>query len=387
MIYLDNAATSFPKPAAVTAAVTSCLKRYCGNPGRGAHFPSRRSAEVIYDTRELVAAFFGSESPERVIFTHNDTYAINMALFGLLSPGDHVIISNIEHNSVFRPIAAMARSGRISYDIFDSECLSPLVGRTEMILENIKKLIRPETRLVVCSHMSNICSAELPLEEIGMLCEKRGILFMVDAAQSAGHTEIDMKRMNIDILCAPAHKGLYGIMGCGFFVFGERAEPRPTIFGGSGLDSLSEDMPSEYPERIEAGTPAVPAIAALGEGIRFVKSVGLDEIRARERMLSERFIALTEQSEIGSRIKIYAREHVGSVVLLNAVGSRDIPSEALARELDRRGVCIRSGFHCAPLAHAALRTGINGAARFSFGFFNTKKDVDAACLALRDILY
>lgn len=383
MVYLDNAATSFPKPTAVTAAVTKCLKNYCGNPGRGSHLLSRRSAEMIYDTRELVSDFFGLGIPENVIFTYNDTYALNMALFGLLDDGDHVIISDMEHNSVFRPIAALASSGRISYDIFDSMCLSR--SRTpEAICKNIALLIRPETKLVVLSHISNICSASLPIKEIGMLCSKRGILFMLDAAQSAGHAEINMNDMNIDILCAPSHKGLYGIMGLGVIIFGNRARPRPIIFGGSGLDSLSDSMPSVYPERLEAGTLSVPAIAALNEGIRYIKSVGISEISRHERALSERFIDLLSDMEKKGLIHIYAKKHVGSVVLLNA---KNIPSEKLAGELDVRGICIRSGFHCSPLAHRVLGTGKNGAARFSFGVFNTKRDVDAAYSSLRDIIY
>lgn len=378
MIYLDNAATSYPKPARVLRKTEAIIRCGLGNPGRGSHSLSRASADIVYEARENTAAFFGSEKPENVVFTYNDTYAINMTLFGLLVSGDHVLISDMEHNSVYRPIAALEKSGRIKFDIFDTMCLSENRS-ADAICAGIEKLIKPETRLLVCAHTSNICSATLPIKEIGALCRRKDIIFMVDAAQSAGHIPINMNEMNIDILCAPAHKGLYGMMGCGFFIFGDRVNLRPTLFGGSGLHSLSPDMPLESPERFEAGTVGVPAVASLSEGIKFVSSVGISEIAGHETRLYRRFLSMLSELK---NVKIYAGEHVGSTLLLNVA---DVPSERVARLLDENGICVRSGFHCAPLAHSVLGTGENGAVRFSFGILNREKELEKCYFALKNL--
>lgn len=378
MIYLDNAATSFPKPDEVICEVRRCLKSYCGNPGRGSHALSRISAEKIYETRELVSDLFSLGSPENVFFTYNDTYALNIILRGLLKKGDHVIISGAEHNSVYRPVADMKRKGIIDFDTFNFLQKSGKYTARE-ICASIRKLIKPNTKLLAATHISNVCSATLPVREIGEICRRHGIIFLLDAAQSAGHVDIDMQKMNIDVLCAPAHKGLFGIQGCGFAAIRSGLLPAPLIYGGSGLNSLDEDMPQESPERYEAGTLSVPAIAALGEGIKFVKSIGLSTIHSIECSLWER---LYEALSTMPRVKIYAPGDIGPALLFNIDG---IPSERVAEALDGYGICVRSGFHCAPLAHRALETGENGAVRASFGYFNTTRDVDSLYYALKKL--
>ncbi|MBQ7335146.1 MAG: aminotransferase class V-fold PLP-dependent enzyme, partial [Clostridia bacterium] len=246
MIYLDNAATSFPKPWRVTEEQARCMKFYCGNPGRGSHTLAMRAAEKIYECREEAATLFGSPHPENLIFTMNTTLALNTAIKGLLHDGDHVLISDMEHNAVFRPIYKLARERRITYDIFPTYPTAPTRSATQ-ICEGISKRIRPNTRMLICAHASNICSAVLPLEEIGALCRRKKILFVVDAAQSAGHLSIDMERMQIDALCVPGHKGLLGPQGTGILLLGNGIVADTLAEGGSGFNSLDGNMPEEAP--------------------------------------------------------------------------------------------------------------------------------------------
>lgn len=373
MIYLDNAATTFPKPPQVLREVQKCLSSYCGNPGRGSHRLSNAAGEKIYEVREQVADFFGSGNSENVVFTLNDTYALNLALKGFLHPGDHVIISNFEHNSVYRPIRAMADCDLIHFSVFDA--LAPdTVGQ-------IEKLIRKNTRAVIVNHASNVCSLTLPAEKIGQLCRKHGILFILDAAQSAGHEEINMDKMGIDVLCAPAHKGLMGIQGCGLLVLREGLPlPETVIEGGSGVNSLEWQMPDRLPERLEAGTLPTPAIAALGEGIKFVRSIGTDEIRKHEEHL---FVLTLDKLSSISGVRIYAPKYQGSTLLFTVDG---IPSDTVSSHLDDRGICTRSGFHCCPSGHKALGTPNDGAVRVSFGIFNRESETDALYRAVRELV-
>ena len=313
MIYFDNAATSFPKPRRVAEEQLRCMQFYCGNPGRGSHALAMAAAEKIYECREELVSFLGSSNPENVIFTMNATMALNTAIKGLLRRGDHVLISDMEHNAVFRPIYKLARDGVISYDVF--ETFPNLSTRTpEMICTSIIEKLRPNTRMLICAHASNICSATLPLREIGALCRKKGILFVVDAAQSAGHLPINMKEMQIDALCAPGHKGLWGPQGCGILVLGEGIVADTLVEGGSGYNSLEGNMPEDAPERYEAGTLPTPAIAGLLEGIREIKRLGIDYIHSRESALTSR---LCERLTDLSKVTLYAPHHMGSVLLFS----------------------------------------------------------------------
>lgn len=371
MIYFDNAATTFPKPPEVSRAVLKCLSS-CGNPGRGAHALSLAAAELLYECRCEAAALFGVSEPERILFTLNTTHALNQAIWGTFRPGDHVLCSELEHNAVRRPLEALAHTGDFSFDTF------PVLGLSVAgILDGIEKRLTEKSAGIVCIQSSNICSVTLPVQEIGALCRARGLRFIVDAAQSAGHLPIRMESDGIDLLCAPGHKGLYGPQGCGILALGPGVTLRPLLSGGSGVDSRSPFMPDLPPERYEAGTLPTPAIAGLLAGLHFLRETGLSEIREREEKLFSQ--ALFRLSEIPG-IKIYCPEHPGPVLLFNREG---IESTDLSTYLDSCGICTRAGLHCAPLAHEALKTPPGGAVRLSFGAFNTIAELDALYAALK----
>ncbi len=376
MIYLDNAATTFPKPGKVYREVSRCIEEYCGNPGRGGHTLSLAAGRAVYDCRCLIAELFSAE-PENVVFTLNTTYALNMAIKGIARTCDHIIISNMEHNSVLRPVIATG----CDYDVFDATL------DTERMLCEITAKLTPHTRMIVCTHKSNICPIRLPIKAIGELCRQRGICFIVDCAQSAGVYPIDMKKCHIDALCFAGHKSLYGIQGAGGVIFsarykGESARKLHTLVeGGSGIASLEEYMPSLLPERLEAGTLPTPAIAGLAQGIRTITEVGINHIREHEISLYRR---MREQLLNHDRIEVYCPGIAyGETLLFNVEG---MPSTAVADMLDREGICVRAGFHCAPLAHKHLGTGDSGAVRVSLGAFNTAQEVDIFCDVLNKIV-
>ena len=368
-IYLDQAATSFQKPPEVLRAMSEHMLNRGGNPGRGSHRLALAAAEEVYACREAASALFDLGHPERVIFTMNTTQALNLALRGFLSKGDHVLCSDLEHNSVFRPLWAMQKEGRITFDIFSTFVASPLRNE-EMILQDLERRIRPNTKMVVCAHASNLCSSVLPLEAIGHLCRRRGILFVVDAAQSAGVYEISMRQMGIDALCVPAHKGLMGPQGVGMLLLGEGITPTPLIFGGNGVDSLSGDMSEDMPEAYEAGTLPGAGISGLRAGMGFITRVGLDNIHRHEEKLGNRVkTALLRMPHVS----VYAPHLEGGVVLFSVDG---MTSEEVGAFLDRHGICVRPGFHCCALGHKTLKTPDEGAVRASFGYFNTEKECD-----------
>ena len=370
MIYLDNAATTFPKPTRVRDEVNRCLRDYCGNPGRGSHPLALAAAERIYLCREALSDLFGVGAPERIVFLQNTTHALNLAIKGLLHAGDHVLISELEHNAVRRPLLSMAAKRQITLDVF------PVVGLSHgQLLQELESRITPATRAVVCTHASNICSIILPIGKIGALCRRLGLLFIVDAAQSAGILPIDMQKMCIDALAAPAHKSLYGIQGCGILALGEGVLPVPLFEGGSGVDSLSGEMPAEPPERYEAGTLQTPAIAGLLEGVRSLPRD--DSILAHERTL---FRLARERLTSLPNVTLYAPDREGAVLLFSKA---DVPSVEVGAQLAKSGICVRAGLHCAPMAHRALGTPKGGAVRVSFGRYNKRDDLDALWRALK----
>ena len=382
LIYLDNAATTHPKPPKVYEEADLCLRTYCGNPGRSGHPLAMKASEKIYECRELVSAHFGSSSPENVVFTQNTTYALNMAIKGLLQKGDHVLISDMEHNSVFRPISIAAKSGLIDYDVFPTVKNGRQMSAEE-IRRGIMSLIRPgKTKLLVCAHVPNIVSDVRPIAMIGDLCRRNGIVFICDAAQSAGHIPIDIKASKIDVLCAPAHKGLFGIQGCGFMLLGDSCPPLSTLIeGGNGVNSLDSDMPELSPERFESGTLPTPAIAALSEGIKYLSELDPRDIKRHEEMLYLRLANALSSERIKARI--YMPSSYGSVLLFN-IPNR--PADEIGHLLSKRGICLRSGYHCSALGHKTLGTQNAGALRASFSIFNTKEDVDTLYKALVDII-
>lgn len=380
-IYLDNAATSFPKPPSVIRAVVNTIREHGGNPGRSSHRLARRASELLYACREEIATLTGLSDPTRVILTKNATEALNVAVKGFLSEGDHVLISDLEHNSVLRPVHQMSRGRGVTYSIFESARLTGPDG----VDAALAPLLSERTRAIITTHASNICSRTLPVGEIGAFCKRHGILLIVDASQSIGHLPIHMEEMQIDALCAPGHKGLYGPQGSGFLLLSsslpEEALPRPLTEGGSGYASLLREMPPLPPERYEAGTLATPAFAGLTEGIRFVKCVGIDAIREHEEALGR--IAVDQLSVLRG-ITLYGAETAGAVLSFSVAGH---PAEEVADHLDGYGICVRPGFHCAALAHETLGTPTDsGAVRLSFGYFNTEKEICTAVRRIRELL-
>lgn len=379
MIYFDNAATSYPKPPEVADAVRDALLRCGGNAGRGAYRSAMKTAELLYECRKSAADLFGVDSPERVIFTAGATSALNLAIKGAVRRGDHVLISDLEHNAVWRPVHALAQAGVITYSVFPTYAGDP--GATvSRILTGIGERIRENTRVLICTHASNICSATLPVSAIGQLCARRGVRFIVDAAQSAGHLPLDVGEIGADAVCVPGHKGLLGPQGVGLLLLGKDVDLGTVLEGGTGVRSLEAEMPPDPPERYEAGTLPLPAIAGLREGIRSVVRRGLPAIRRGERTLWNRLYG--HVSRIPG-IAVLAPHHSGSVLSFTADA---IPSESLAAELDRAGFCVRAGFHCAALAHRTLGTPSAGAVRVSFGPENTPDEVDAFAHAVEEIV-
>lgn len=375
MHYLDNAATTYPKPESVYQRATEAIRQCGGNPGRGVHPLAMASLDAVYSAREAVASLFGG-APERVVFTHNATEALNLAIKGLVKPGGHILISEIEHNSVLRPVHALSKAG-CSYDLYSVR------GSADEILASIRSKIRPETCLIVACHRSNVAAITLPIARIGDLCRKQGIRFVVDASQSAGAVPIDLSRMKIDALCAPGHKGLFGLMGSGFVLFGKEildGEIATLYEGGSGLASFLPSMPDVLPERLEAGTLPVPAIASLCAGIEYVRQIGPEQIGKTE---SELLWSACDRLLSTRRVRFYGPLRLpGSTAIFNV--ENRAPQEVSAYLADR-GICTRAGIHCSPLAHKLLATPKGGAVRISLSPFNTVRDIDALWTAVREM--
>lgn len=379
LIYLDNAATTFPKPASVISETVRCMETYGGNPGRSSHRLSLAAAAAVYDCRAEIAALFGSDAPENVVFTLNDTYALNIAIRALTRENSHILISNIEHNSVIRTVRLLEKEKHCSVSVFNVFENSP-----DAVIAGLSHLIRKNTSMIIVSAASNICGVMPPVGQIGDFCRRHGLKFIVDAAQSAGSVPTDIEKDGIDALCAPGHKGLFGLQGSGFVIFSKKyadvSALREFAVGGNGIAAFESGMPGFLPERYEAGTLPTPAIAGLCEGIRFVRRNGLQTILAHETSLKKR---ITENLSGIGKVRIYAGDFPsGGTVLFNIGG---ISSEETAKRLDGYGICVRGGFHCSPLAHTYLGTGDSGAVRASVSFFNTEKDADALCRAVKEI--
>ena len=369
MIYFDNAATTFKKPDCVYKAVNDCLKKYSANSGRSAHRLSLKASEAVYSARENIARHFKYKSPENVVFTHNATYALNMAIKTLIPQNCHVIISDIEHNSVLRPIKSLAADGRITYSIYSS--------RAENVFKEIESKIRPDTKVIVSTIASNVTGEIIPFFALSELKRKYGLTLIVDASQAAGHFEIDLGRLLFDAFIAPAHKALFGIMGSGFCIFNTTPE-KTFIEGGSGSDSGSDHMPTFLPERMEAGTVALPAIAALSSGVNYINSVGISKITCFVDNLTS---ILTERLNELKGVSVYGGYN--GVVSFNVLG---MSSETVAAELDEKKICVRAGLHCAPLAHITNGTADHGTVRISLSYFNTKKEIDKVYRTIKDLI-
>lgn len=328
------------------------------------------AAEKLYEGRALTAELFRAEDPEGVVFTLNTTYALNLAILGLVREGDHVIISDMEHNSVLRPVEYLKRYKGVEYSVFSTK---------GDIWESVRPLIRKNTRAVICAHASNITGKVIPVERLSPFLREREILLVVDGAQSAGTRRIDMEKMGIDVLCVPAHKGLLGPQGAGVAVFRKDLVLRSFITGGSGALSRETEMPAYLPDRLEAGTMATPAVAGLCEGIKYVLKRGEESIARSEGRLTER---ISEAFADDRRVCTYG-EGGGGIWLFNV---RGVPSQTVSRLLDERGICTRPGLHCAPLAHKTLGTPEDGAVRVSAGPLTRPWQADHFIRSLREIL-
>ncbi len=366
--YLDNAATSFPKPPSVAREMRRCIDKYCGNAGRGSHKLSLYAAKKIYECREQICALVNAPAPENIVFVPSCTYGLNLIIKGILKQGDHVLISDMEHNSVFRPISKLANEGKISFETFSA--LSSSSKSDENILNEIEKKIRKNTKLLICTHQSNICSFSLPINKIGELCNKYNILFALDVAQSIGHYNIDMQKSKISYISAPGHKGLYGPQGSAFVVINSKNILEPLIEGGNGIYSLETKMPDFLPERHETGTLPLPSIVGLCEGIKEVRSRGMDEISSHEHKL---FTFLRDGLLNIKGTTVYASEFEGNTLSFNL---KSTPAEQVSAILDEANICVRAGFHCSALGHTALGTKETGTVRVSFGIYNNKNDID-----------
>lgn len=376
MVYFDNAATTFPKPDIVYESIMSSMKDYGANPGRSGHKLALKMGRGIFDTRELIGELFNIKNPLNIALTFNCTESLNIGIKGVLKPGDHVITTSMEHNSVLRPIKYLERFGVESTIVkADSK------GRINIL--DIENSIKENTKLIVTTHVSNLTGTIMPVSEIGNLAKNRNILYMVDAAQSAGVYDIDVEKMNIDILAFPGHKGLLGPQGTGGLYVGEGLEIEGLLQGGTGSASHSLIQPELSPDKFESGTPNAPGIIGLGAGIKYILDKGIHNIRRHEEELTAHFI--DEASKIDNVI-LYGPSDIkeqGAVVALNI---KDIDSSEIAYILDEEyDIQVRPGLHCAPLAHKTIGTLDQGVVRFSFGPFNTHNDIEYGIKAIKDI--
>mgnify|MGYP005837597527 CR=1 FL=1 len=379
MIYFDNAATSWPKPPEVAEAMTHFLRDVGANPGRSGHRLAVEAGRIVYAAREAVCELVNAPDPLRVAFTANVTVALNMALRGLLRPGDHVITSSMEHNSVMRPLRALEREG---VELTVVRC-SP---QGALNPADVEAAIRPHTRMIVLNHASNVSGALLPVREVGRIARAHNLLLLVDAAQTAGAYPIDMQADGIDLLAFTGHKSLLGPMGTGGLIVGERVDGlrlEPLIRGGTGSRSEREEQPDFLPDMLESGTPNAVGIAGLEAGIRWVRARGTDAIRAHETALAQRLIDGLREIP---RVTVYgpldsARQT--ATVSFNIAGLE--PSEVGLRLDDEYGILCRVGLHCAPAAHRTLGTFPVGTVRFGLGAFNTADEVDAALKAVASL--
>lgn len=376
MVYFDNAATTFPKPNEVYDAIMRAMTEYGANPGRSGHKLALKMGREIFETRELLAKLFNIDNPMNIIFTSNCTESLNLAIKGILKKGDHVITSSMEHNSVLRPLFELKKEG-VQVTVVNGNSMGKIA------VEDIASNIRNNTKLIVTTHVSNLTGTIMPIEKIGEIAKRNGIHFLVDAAQSAGVYDIDVKRMNIDMLAFPGHKGLLGPQGTGGLYIKEGLSLKEMKQGGTGSLSHLLEQPDMLPDKYESGTLNGPGIVGLKAGIEYILNNGIDKIREHEESLTKHFIE--EVSKI-DKVKIYGplnEKEQGAVVSIN-IGDED--SSEISYILDEQyDIEVRPGLHCAPLAHKTIGTFEQGVVRFSFGIFNTHDEIDYAVKSIREI--
>ncbi len=377
MIYLDNAATSFPKPEPVYQALDAFARTRLANPGRSGHRMATAAERTLDDARHALSRFFHGEMPERWIFTLNCTDALNLAIKGTVKPGDHVITTDLEHNSISRPLRALEKAGVITLTRLASD-------RGYLDPDAVRRAITPRTALVALTHASNVLGTVQPIEQIAPIVREAEALFLVDAAQSAGVVPIDLRATPIDLLAFPGHKALYGPTGTGALYVGPRAHPRAWREGGTGGDSSSETQPSQLPYLLEGGTPNVLGIAGLAAGVAWVAERGPDNLRSHEVGLLRRVVDWVETAEGWSMAGRWdPRAHVGALSLIVPEGLHPLD---LGMSLDSSfEIAVRPGLHCAPYIHRALGTFPDGTLRLSPGPFTTADEIDVLVNALAEI--
>ena len=378
MVYFDNAATTFPKPSAVYKGCGEAMYKYGANPGRSGHNFSMQTAEMVYSTREAVADFFNVENVENVVFTANCTMSVNMVLKGILKKGDHIVISNLEHNAVARPIHRLKVDKIIDYSVFKVE-----EGQNEKTLQNLKTALKPNTKLVFCTHASNVFGIKLPIKEIGNLCKSKGILFAVDAAQTAGIVPIDVKDDNVDFLCVAPNKGLYALTGTGILIAQKPALLKSIIEGGTGSGSLELVQPEIMPDKLESGTLNVVGIASILYGLNTIKKVGIGNISSHEISIVQNIYKRLSANENVRLYSAFPTEKYYVPVL--SFNIKSVDSMTAVNLLNEQGFALRGGLHCAPLAHMARKTEKIGTVRLCPSMFTTNEEATALCDAIFSI--
>lgn len=377
MIYLDNGATTFPKPNIVTNSVNTALKSGA-NPGRAGHRLAIKASEMVYNARSNAADFFGANDPSNVIFTLNCTEALNVVIKGSLNKGDHVIISSLEHNAVLRPIEKLRKSG-VSYTVADV-----IENDNEKTLSNFRSAINENTRLLVCTYASNVFGIKLPVERICAMCHQYGILTCIDCAQTAGLVDINLTNSSIDYLCAAGHKGLYGPMGTGMLIINTDTIPNSLTEGGTGSNSANYNQPEVLPDKFESGTPNFSGIIGLSAGIKFVRNMGVNNLYKREMSLIN--YAYNELSKNPNVILYTQKPDNYNYMPVLSFNIKDIDCETVSEILSSKyNIAVRSGLHCAPLAHKSFNTLDTGTVRVVPAAFTTKSDIKALINAVHKI--
>lgn len=377
MVYLDNAATSFPKPSCVPEEMDRCMREYCANPGRGAHGLSAKAAKAVITSRSTICGLFNIADPMRLCFTKNATEALNIAIKGIATPGCHIITTSMEHNSVMRPLKSIERDLGVELSFVSGNSLG------EIDPNDIKKKIKSNTRLIVSTLSSNVNGIIMPIEEIGRIAREAGVVFLVDAAQGAGSLLVDVEKQNIDMLAVPGHKSLLGPQGTGCLYVRDGIRLKPLTEGGTGSNSELLFQPEDMPDMLESGTLNTPGIVGLGSGAGFVAEKGVEEINKYKFKLVS--LLIEGLSDINNVI-IYSVNDIKRNSGIAAINLDDMDSTELSYILDSEyGICTRAGLHCAPSAHRTLGTSNRGIVRFSVGCFNTVSEILYTIRAIENI--
>lgn len=375
-VYLDNASTSFPKPACVPEAVYRYMTACGSNVSRGGYQAAYSAEELVFETRQQLCALFHGEDARCVVFTPNITTSLNMLLKGFLHPGDHVLVSSMEHNAVMRPLWQLEAIG-VRFDRI------PCRADGTLVPDSMENLLRENTKLVLCLHASNVCGTLLPIDAIGAFCHRHGLRFFLDSAQTAGVFPIDMQQSHIDAVAFTGHKSLMGPQGTGGLCVAEGVDIRPWCVGGTGVQTFLPSQPPQYPTRLEAGTRNGHGIAGLLAAVEFIRETGMDAIRTHELALARRFYEGVRDVDGVHVYGDFSSSMRAPVVTLNIRNEESsIIADALA---DDYAIAVRAGAHCAPRMHKALGTVEQGAVRFSFGYYNTEEETDAAIAAVREL--